>query len=251
MIIIIVLHGLNFLPGLLALIVIFPLPYFLILFYLNIRRAVYRYARSHGKVDNMPAGVELERERMLVKYSPLAGVLMASILCCCLYWYIDLDQLRYGSLSDILGIIVPITLLIVFCFYMTLLIDISYTAEYFSSGRVRVNYANLAIAFIISLAVGAFVFLFMRKQIVWYVIFVTMIFMLIAALTRTRKTVDFLKYADPRPENKAISSGLMAFNVIACFLGVVFMFISLSGLFTMIFQVFVVVNLTKTIFDVS
>jgi len=237
-VILIIVSSLGLLHGLLSLIGLIIFYYFLILFYVNVRESVLDYINYKTDYNNLPIDPQIERQRKTVKYLIFIGVLAIGAICCIQLWFNNAILLIVG-LEFIL-----MSLLLAF------FINISYTVEFISAHKIRINYTNIIVAIIIFAVLAAFVFIYMTSQIIWYIIFFTLVFLILAAYSRTMKTIGFLKYIQKKPVNDAIERDLKIFNFIALVVGIC-VFLYLPGLITMIIQLAIVTNLTKIIHDIS
>ncbi len=238
-----------------ALIEALPVPFIFILFLLNVRRAVLEQADVDRKAD-MTLDNTVKSPLNKIRYWLYIGVLAVTALSCALLWYM-------GTESSIYGLLLTMALFLITFLYLARLIDLSYTAEYFSSKNIRINYGNITIAVVLFLAVGAVVFIYLRYQLPWYFIGITLLFLSVAAFDRTRKTINFLKYVINKPVRSKMDESLRIFNSLA-FIALIlayflYPYLTLNvggmlikiGIFRVLLQAAVVLNLGKAILDIT
>ncbi|BAI61238.1 hypothetical protein MCP_1166 [Methanocella paludicola SANAE] len=239
----------------LVLIEALPIPYMFILFFVNIRKSVLDqvgvYKKADGTLDETG-----KKPLSIIRNSLYVGVLAITILSGALLWYMEPEQHIYGLL-------LIMALFLLTCLYLARLIDLSYTAEYYSSKSIRINYSNITIAAVLFVALGIAVFIYLRYQLAWYFIGITLLFLGVIAYDRARKTINFLKYINNKPLNTNIEQSLRIFNSLA-FLALIvayffYPYLTLNigstiikiGIFTVVLQTAIVVNLAKAIMDIS
>lgn len=231
-----------------------PMLYIFILFFLNIRRSVLDQVGVYKKAgETLDAGKSpLRNIRYWLYFSVIAIIILSSVLL----WYIE-------PVSQIYGILLVMALFLLAFLYLARLIDLSYVAEYFSSKMIRISYASIAVIVVLFIALGAFVFIYLREQFAWYLIGITLLFLLVAAYFRTRKTLNFLRYIKNKPFNSRIEEGLRIFNSLSLLVLIIaYLFyphftmnlgstIMSIDIFALVLRLAVVVNLAKAIMDIS
>jgi hypothetical protein len=239
----------------LVLIKVLPIPFVLILFFVNIQKGVLDQVNVYKKADNTTDGTGKNPLR-IIRYTLYIGVLVVTILGCSLYWFM-------GPERQIYGLFLTMILFLLTYLYMARLIDISYMAEYYSSKKIRVNYSNITMAVVLFIALGMAVFIYLPYQLAFYFIGFTLLSLCVIAFDRTRKTINFLMYINNKPLSPNIEKGLKIFNFMA-FIALIaayflYPYFSLSsgstvikiGIVSVVLQIVIVVNLAKAIMDIT
>ncbi len=247
-IIFLIVSQLGILIGILSLLADIMFFYFLVLVYINVRVSVFDYVNSKIENNDMPIDTYSERERNSIKYLLFIGVLAIGVLSTVLLWRPGTGYFIYGLLFILISLL------------LSLFIDISYTIEYFASKKIRLNYTMIITTTIVLLALGAFVFVYLSNLFVFYMIFITLVFLIIAASYRIRKTVGFLKYVNSKPVNPGMELGFKIMYPLVFIAGIGTFLLGAQlgenisnsfGFYAFIIQLLIVVNLTKAIWDIS